>query len=55
MKIEEGQEKDKYDLKNNNSWMDEIQDYKKWKDNEGKVLKDLVGCFFRAEKLNILF
>ena len=45
MKTEEGQDKDKYDLKNNNSWMDEIEDYKKWKEN---------GCF-RAEKLNILF
>ena len=31
MKTEEGQEKDKYDLKNNNSWMDEIEDYKKGK------------------------
>ena len=29
MKTEEGKEKDKYDLKNNNSWMDEIEDYKK--------------------------
>ena len=26
MKIEEGQGKDKYDLKNNNRWMDEIED-----------------------------
>ena len=39
MKTEEGQKKDKYDLKNNNSWMDEIQDYKKWKENEEKFSK----------------
>ena len=39
MKIEEGQDKDKYDLKNNNSWMDEIEDYKKWKENEEKFSK----------------
>ena len=31
LKTEEGQEKSKYDLKNNNSWMDEIQDYKNGK------------------------
>ena len=54
MKTEEGQDKDKYDLKNNNSWMDEIEDYKKWKEKRRKNLKDLVVCF-RAEKLNILF
>ena len=29
MKTEEGHEKDRYDLKNNNSWMKEIEDYKK--------------------------
>ena len=34
MKTEEGKEKDKYDLKNNISWMDEIEDYKKRKENE---------------------
>ena len=39
MKTEEGQEKDKYDLNNNNSWMDEILDYKKWKENEEKFSK----------------
>ena len=39
MKTEEGQEKDKYDLKNNNSWMEEIKDYKKWKENEEKFSK----------------
>ena len=39
MKTEEGQEKDKYDLKNNNSWMDEIKDYNKWKENEEKFSK----------------
>ena len=40
VKTEEGQGKDKYDLKNNNSWMDEIEDYKKWKENKksGRVL-----------------
>ena len=41
MKTAEGQEKDKYDLKNNNSWMDEIEDYKKWKENEEKFSKKL--------------
>ena len=39
MKTEEGQGKDKYDLKNNNRWMDEIEDYKKWKENEEKFSK----------------
>ena len=33
-KTEENHEKAQYDLKNNNSWMDEIQDYQKWKENE---------------------
>ena len=31
IKTEEGQGKNKYDLKNNNRWMDEIEDFKKWK------------------------
>ena len=26
-------------LKNNNSWMDEIEDYKIWKENEEKFSK----------------
>ena len=39
MKTEEGHEKERYDLKNNNSWMKEIEDYKKWKENEEKFSK----------------
>ena len=39
MKTEEGQEKAKYDLMNNNSWMTEIKDYKKVKENEEKFSK----------------
>ena len=40
LKTEEGQEKNKYDLNNNNnSWMDEIEDQKKWKENEEKFSK----------------
>ena len=35
-KTEEGHEKAQYDLQNNNSWMNEIQDYHKWKENEEK-------------------
>ena len=38
MKTEEEQEKDKYDLKNNNSWLEENDD-KKWKENEEKFSK----------------
>ena len=38
-KTEEGHEKTQYDLKKNNSWMDEIQDDKKWKENEEKFSK----------------
>ena len=34
MKTEEGPENDRYDLKNNNKWMKEIEDYKRWKENE---------------------
>ena len=37
MTTEEGHEKDEYELKNNNSWMEEIEDYKKWKENEEKI------------------
>ena len=44
MKTEEGQEKAKYDLMNNNSWMNEIKDYKKSKEWR-KVLKDMVAIF----------
>ena len=33
-KTEEGQDKAQYELKNNNSWMNEIKDYQKWKENE---------------------
>ena len=50
MKTEEGQEKDKYDLKNNNSWMEEIEDYKKWKENEEKFFKDLAVVLGRKTK-----
>ena len=39
MNTEDGQEKAKYDLMNNNSWMNEIKDYKKWKGNEEKFSK----------------
>ena len=39
MNTEEGQEKAKHDLMNNNSWMNEIKDYKKWKGNEEKFSK----------------
>ena len=39
MKTEERQEKGKYDLKNNNNWIKEIEDYKKWKENEEKFSK----------------
>ena len=39
MKTEDGQEKERYDLKNNNSWMKEIEDYDKWKENEEKFSK----------------
>ena len=39
MKTEEGQEKAKYDLMNNNSLMDEIKEYKKWQENEEKFSK----------------
>ena len=39
MKTEEGHEEDRYDLRNNNSWMNEIEDYQKWKENEEKFSK----------------
>ena len=39
MKTEERQKEDKYDLKNNNNWMKEIEDYTKWKENEEKFPK----------------
>ena len=39
MKTEEGHENDRYDLKNNNNWMKEIEDYKRWKENEEKFSK----------------
>ena len=39
MKTEEGQGKVKYDLNNNNRWMDEMEDHKKWKENEEKCSK----------------
>ena len=38
-KTEEAQGKAKNDLLNNNSWMNEIKDYKKWKENEEKFSK----------------
>ena len=31
---EEGHDKAQYEFKNNNSWMNEIKDYRKWKENE---------------------
>ena len=37
-KTEETQEKTKYDLMNNNSWMTEANKYKEWKEKE-KFLK----------------
>ena len=49
MKTEEEQEKDKYDLKNNNSWMNEIKGYKKLKENEEKVLNDMVAIFLNRK------
>ena len=39
MKTEEGQDKNIYVLKNNNSWMEEIEDYKKWKEREEQFTK----------------
>ena len=39
MKTGKGHKEDRYDLKNNNSWMKEIEDYKKWKENEEKFSK----------------
>ena len=33
-KTEEGHEKAQCELENNNSWMNEIKDYQKWKENE---------------------
>ena len=33
-KTEEGHDKAQYELQNNNSWMNEIKDYQKWKENE---------------------
>ena len=34
MKTEEEQDGERNDLKNNNSWMKGVEDYKKWKENE---------------------
>ena len=39
MKTEEGQDGERNDLKNNNSWMKGIEDYKKWKENQEKFSK----------------
>ena len=39
MKTEEGQERNKFDLMNNNGWMNEIKDHKTWKENEEKFSK----------------
>ena len=33
-KTEEGHDKAQYEFRNNNSWMNEIKDYRKWKENE---------------------
>ena len=38
-KTEDGQDKAQYELKNNNSWMNEIKDYQKWKENEERFSK----------------
>ena len=39
MKTEDEHEKDRYVLKNNNGGMKEIEDYKRWKENEEKFSK----------------
>ena len=39
----QGQDRTKFDLMNNNSWMDEIKDYKKWKENEEEFSKICLG------------
>ena len=36
---EEGKDKAQYELKNNNSWMNEIEDYKEWKKDEENFSK----------------
>ena len=38
-KTEEEQDKELYELKNNNNWMNEIKDYQKWKENEERFSK----------------
>ena len=38
-RTEEDQEKAQYELKNNNSWMKEIEDYKEWKNDEENFSK----------------
>ena len=38
-KTEEGGERNKKDLMNNNGWMNEIKNYEKWKENEEKFSK----------------
>ena len=50
MKTEDGHEQDRYDLKNNNELMKEIEDYKRWKENEKKFSKSKKE--FGVEKLN---
>ena len=39
LKTEETQEKTKYDLMNNNSWMTEAKKYKEWKEKEDEFMK----------------
>ena len=51
MKTEEGQEKAKYDLMNNNSWMNEIKDYKKSKEMK-KSSQRYGSDFFGPKSLN---
>ena len=49
-KTEERQDKAHVEMKNNNSWMNEIKDYQKWKD---MVLKD--RCILGLKSKTIQF
>ena len=53
LKTEEGQAKAKCDLLNNNSWMNEIKDYKKWKENEENFSK-IWQVFFLGRKAKLI-
>ena len=48
-RTEEGQEKAQYELKNNNSWMKEIEDYKEWKKDEENFSKNSRAHFGAEE------